>query len=365
MLGIHKSLIARIKKWTRHHHGATIALAVVGLLVATGIVVLAMTYRAPQAAAPHTQSVAKTSPKPSPTPVYYSPLTGEKVPDEASTTQTVTGIMIENSPSARPQSGLQAAGVVYEAIAEGGITRFLALYQQGKPQLIGPVRSVRLYYVDWVAPFQASIAHIGGSQFALKEVRNGNYRDLDQFFNSGSYWRATDRAAPHNVYTSFTRLDALNKKKGYASSTFTAWPRQDGKTVAKPDATQIDVTISGPLYNSHYQYDAATNTYVRYEGGSQHLDREAGAIKPSVVIVMDTKMGLIFEDGYREQITTTGSGRVRVFQNGTITEGTWNKADRGAQISFLDANGKPIALSRGQTWITAIPANQGGKVTWK
>ena len=107
--------------------------------------------------------------------------------------------MIENSPDARPQSGIKQAGVVYEAIAEGGITRFLALYQEAKPGLIGPVRSVRMYYVDWAAPYNASIAHIGGSAAALAEVRNGNYRDIDQFFNSGSYWRAI--ATPRTMYT--------------------------------------------------------------------------------------------------------------------------------------------------------------------
>jgi hypothetical protein len=364
MRGIHKTLLGRIRQWTHYHHAKTALLVCAGLLLATALVVGVILYKSPQPIITKKATVSK-SPLASPAPVFYSPLTGEKVPDQASTQQAVTGIMLENSPDARPQSGLQPAGVVFEAVAEGGITRFLALYQQSKPQLIGPVRSVRLYYVDWLAPFQASVAHIGGSKFALAEVRNGNYRDIDQFFNSATYWRATDRYAPHNVYTSFQRIDALNAKKGYSTSVFTGWPRTDGKPAKTPNATQMDVTISGPLYNSHYQYDAATNNYVRSEGGAPHLDREAGAIKPSVVIVMDVKMTLIFEDGYREQITTTGSGRARIFQNGTVTEATWTKSDRGSQISFTDASGKPIPLNRGQTWITAVPANQNGKVTWK
>ena len=99
---------------------------------------------------------------------YYSLLTGEEVKDEAATKQAVTAIMIENSPDARPQSGVKQAGIVYEAIAEGGITRFLTLHQQDKPQMIGPVRSLRMYYVDWLAPYNASIAHVGGSAAALK-----------------------------------------------------------------------------------------------------------------------------------------------------------------------------------------------------
>jgi hypothetical protein len=140
-----------------------------------------------------------------------SPLTGVQVPPELAK-RPVTGIMIENSIYARPQSGIQDAGVVFEAIAEAGITRFLTLYQDAKPQYIGPVRSLRPYYIDWAGSFDASIAHIGGSPDALKRIRNGG-KDLDQFFNSGSYWRQPTREAPHNVYTSFKLLDRLNRQK--------------------------------------------------------------------------------------------------------------------------------------------------------
>lgn len=364
MHALHRSIMDRIHKWMGKHHAATIAIAICGLLLATAMAVFAVLYQSPkQVNAPN------ASPTPTPTatpaPVYYSPLTGEKVPDQASTQQAVTGVMIENSLNARPQSGLQQAGVVFEAIAEGGITRFLALYQQEKPQMIGPVRSLRLYDIDWFAPFQASIAHVGGSLYALREVRNGSYRDIDQFFNSAYYWRSTDRWAPHNVYTSFAKLDQLNSRRGYSTSTFTAWPRQDGKPASKIDANSVDVTISGPLYNSHYAYDKTTNSYVRYQNGAPHLDREKGKIKPAVVIVMDVQEQTVLQDGYREQITTKGIGKAHIFQNGTETEAYWHKKDRGSQIRFTDASGKDIPLNRGQTWISAVPANEGGGVTWK
>lgn len=363
MRGLHHSIMDRFHSWVHLHHTATLVLAGVGVLLATALVAVVLMFQAPEpAVAP--KAAIKATPTPSPL-IYYSTLTGEKVPDQTSVTQAVTAVMIENSPDARPQSGVKQAGVVFEAVAEGGITRFLALYQSAKPNLVGPVRSVRLYYVDWLAPFQASVAHIGGSKFALDEVRNGNYRDIDQFFNSGSYWRASDRYAPHNVYTSFERLDALNQKKGYMSSVFTGWQRKDGSPSKSPNATVIDVKISGIPYNSRYQYDATSNTYLRSQGGAQHIDREAGQIAPSSVIVMDTTMTKVFEDGYREQITTIGSGRARVFQDGVVIEGTWTKKDRGSQITFTTADGKDIPLNRGQTWITAVPANQGGGVTWK
>ena len=295
---------------------------------------------------------------------YYSPLNGIEVASQAAASQAVTAIMLENSPDARPQSGLKQAQVVYEAIAEGGITRFLCLYQQNKPQLIGPVRSVRMYYVDWLAPYQASVAHVGGSAAALAEVRNGNYRDLDQFFNSNSYWRANDRYAPHNVYTSFEKLDALNQTKGYTTSSFTSFARADGKPATTPNATKIDITISSALFNSHYDYDAKTNTYLRSQAGAPHTDREDGQISPSVVVALKVNMSTVMEDGYREDITTTGSGEATVFQNGTATKATWSKASRSEPLKLTGTDGKELTLNRGQTWFAAVP-NGSGDVVWQ
>src|SRR5690606_5733597 len=175
-----------------------------------------------------------------------------------------------------------------------------------KPKLVGPVRSLRPYYVDWLAPYNASVAHVGGSKAALDEIRNGRYRDIDQFFNAGTYWRASDRYAPHNVYTSFERIDQLNRQKGYTESSFRALPRKDDSPAKEPTATSINVSISGPVYDSSYQYQSKTNSYLRSQGGAPHNDREAGQINPKVVIVMKSPMSHVMEDGYRESIKTTG-----------------------------------------------------------
>jgi hypothetical protein len=302
--------------------------------------------------------------KPAPKPVYYSALTGEKVVDEAATKQAVTAIMLENSPDARPQSGLKQAGMVYEAIAEGGITRFLTLHQQDKPQMIGPVRSLRMYYVDWLAPYQASVAHVGGSAASLAEVRSGKYRDIDQFFNGAYYWRATDRYAPHNVYTSFEKLDELNKSKGYTESKFTSFSRKDGKASSEPTASNIAINFSSSWYNTTYTYDQKNNRYNRFLAGVPHTDREDGAITPSVIIALKVDEIRVLEDGYRESISTIGSGQAVVFQNGNAQEVTWHKPDRFTHITLTDATGKDVPLVRGQTWIAAVP-NGHGSVSWE
>ncbi|MBX4201352.1 DUF3048 domain-containing protein [Candidatus Saccharibacteria bacterium] len=294
---------------------------------------------------------------PAPTTVA-SPLTGAQV-DPALAARPVTAIMIENSIYARPQSGLQEAGVVVEAVAEGGITRFLALFQENTPQYIGPVRSLRPYYIHFAAPFQASIAHVGGSPEALSTVRNGNYRDLDQFFNAGSYARVSSREAPHNVYTSFAKLDALNQAKGYTTSTYTIWPRKADKKLAVPTAKTIDIKISSAEYYSHYDYDAATNLYNRSEGGKPHLelvssDNVPGVqIRPKVVIALVMPYS-IAADGQHSVYGDTGTGTAYVFQDGGVTQGTWSKADSGSQIQFSDGASAPLKLNTGQVWMTLV-----------
>lgn len=351
----------RVRAWIHRHPQRTYA--IVGALTICIVAVAAYTTYLATKPAPISQSApARKTTKPQQK--FYSPLTGVQVADEAATKQPTTAIMIENSPDARPQSGLKQAGVVYEAIAEGGITRFLAVYQQDKPRLIGPVRSVRMYYVDWAAPYNATIVHVGGSAAALAEVRNGTYRDGDQFFNAAYFWRATDRYAPHNVYTNFEKLDGMNSAKGWTESRFTGFARIDGKPTATPNATNITINISSPTYNTQYTYDTATNTYARSIGGEPSNDREQGRIAPSVVIAMKVDMTHIMEDGWRENITTSGAGSAVVFQNGTATECTWHKASRSEPLHFKDAAGKEILLNRGQTWIAAVPNGSGG-VAWQ
>jgi hypothetical protein len=294
-----------------------------------------------------------------------SPLTGVQVAP-ALAARPVTGIMIENSDDARPQSGLQDAGVVYEAIAEGGVTRFLALFQDSSPQYIGPVRSLRPYYIDFAAPFQASIVHVGGSPDALSEVENGSFRNLDQFANGGYFTRVSSRDAPHNVYTSFAELDKLNAAKGYTSSKFTSWPRKADKKLTTPTARTIQLAISGPDFYANYTYDAKTDSYLRSEGGAPHLDLASASdttgvqLNPKVVIalVMPLSNGALDATGaYYSEYNDTGSGNAYIFQDGGVTQGTWNKSGTENQISFTNSAGQAIKLNAGQTWITVLSAD--------
>ncbi len=287
-----------------------------------------------------------------------STLTGRPVSPDVNERQ-VTAVMIENSPDARPQSGLIDAGVVFEAVAEGGVTRFVALFQDTAPDYVGPIRSARSYYIDWMRGFDAAYAHVGGSPEALAIIKgDSSIKDLDQFSNSGSYDRVTSRYAPHNVYTSIGRLNGLEASKGYTKSTFTGFVRKKDAPSPAPNQNKIDINMSGFLYNPHWDYDKTTNTYIRSEGGKPHTDEKTGQpIRANVIVALETQKG-IMADGYHSTYTTIGSGKVMVFQDGAMVGGTWSKKDAKSQIVFTGDDGKPLALNTGITWITAVGGAQ-------
>ncbi len=269
-------------------------------------------------------------------------------------TGPVTGVMIENSDFARPQSGLLQASVVFEAIAEGGITRFLALYQDTAPTNVGPIRSARPYYEQWALGFDAGYAHVGGSPEALADIKSWGVRDLDQFYNGGSYHRVSSRDAPHNVYTGIPTLNQLEATKGYNSSKFIGFVRKPVAALKQPTANTINLTLSGPDFNVSYAYDATTNSYKRSEGGAPHMDAETNTqLSPKAVVALVMPYSLE-PDGYHSDYSTVGSGPVYVFQDGGVTIGQWAKAGNTDQFTFTDANGAVIKLNPGQTWLSAI-----------
>lgn len=265
----------------------------------------------------------------------------------------VVGIMIENSPEARPQSGLYDSSIVFEAIAEGGITRFLALYQDTQPEDVGPIRSARPYYAQWLLGFDASYAHVGGSPEALKSIKNWQVRDLDQFANGNSYKRMNTRPAPHNVYTSIEALNQLASSKGYGSSDFTSLQRKSANPIKNPTAKSIDFSVSGAAYNPHYDYDSKTNSYKRSQAGSVHLDANGKQVNPEVVIALIMPYSLE-SDRIHSSYETLGNGQAYIFQDGKVFVGTWSKEDNQSQFTFKDDNDKPIKLNAGKTWITAL-----------
>lgn len=291
-----------------------------------------------------------------------SNLSGLQV-DASINSRPVTGAMIENSTDARPQSGLNQADVVFEAIAEGGITRFLALFQDNTPDYIGPVRSARPYYVQWCMSFDCALAHAGGSPEALQNITAWGTKDLNH--NASAFWRVTSRYAPHNLYTSIAKLHEYESSKGYGAASFTPLARKADTAAKAPTAGSIDIAISSAAFNSHYDYDVATNSYARSQAGAAHTVIDASGastqLKPKAIVAMVMQYGIASDK--HSQYGVTGSGESFVFQDGAVTKGSWSKADQKAALTLTNTDGSPLKINAGQTWLVAV--STASKVTYQ
>ncbi len=298
----------------------------------------------------------KTPPKPKTAP---SPLTGVEVPPELADNPVIS-VVIENLyPSARPQSGLSSAGVVYETLAEGGITRYQAFFGDTMPSDVGPVRSLRTFFVRWGLEYDAPVVHAGGNIDALDLIRPLGMKDLDQFANGAYFRRISTRYAPHNLYTTGAQLEKLMQARGfYSEPTFAPWMRKDDKKVATPTAASITIDPSYPDYRVTYSYDPASNSYIRFIRGVADIDASGNVqVKPKNVVVLKaaTTYGTTRANTQAVYTQTVGSGSGVIFMDGQATEITWRKPSDKARTQFYNAAGKEVALNRGQTWVTVIP----------
>jgi hypothetical protein len=281
--------------------------------------------------------------------------------------QHVVGVMLADHADARPQAGLSMADVVWQAPAEGGIPRYLALFQSEMPSLVGPVRSARSYYIAWAAEWDALYVHVGGAPNALATLRSEGQGQLvygaDEFRYGGRYlYRSTDRFAPHNVFTEAERLRALATVVGAADGPLeAAWQfARPVPPAARPIGGRIDVDY--PYNHVRYDYDAATNRYLRsVSGEGPEIDTANGErVAPRNVVVLlmrfeqlpgaaNVRLGRLDAD-------VVGSGRAWIATNGTTVEGTWRKAALDAPTLLFDAAGEPVDLTVGQTFVQVIPS---------
>lgn len=327
----------------------------------------------------------------------YSDLTGLPLADSSLKTAPAYCIQTPNGmDGARPQAGINQAGVVFEAIAEAGITRFAAIYQNPTSAIIGPIRSLRIYYLKWDTPFDCTIVHAGGAPDAIQAVSRGGYKDLTE--NYTYMYRGTVGARRwNNLFTTSAYLAKMNSDRNYGGSNIKGFTRmtpseslearvndlaeeklnivkpstgKTGNLVAKTPA--IAVNFGGlSNFNVRYNYDLASNTYLRsYASGVTHEiyecpEEDLGEknpenvctlkqLAPSVVAVMIVSEKRA-SDNYHEDITAIGSGNAYIFQNGTEISGTWKKESDSDQIKFYDKNGVEIALAPGQTFVEAVP----------
>ncbi len=261
-------------------------------------------------------------------------------------------VMIENHPDARPVSGLAKASVVIEAPVEGGITRFMALYDATTTvEEVGPVRSARPYFVEWADSLNASYFHVGGSPDALDLIKTlAGFTDVNEFAYSTTFWRDNRRAAPHNVYTKKELMDLITGRK-VASSTqsIAAWHFQNAvSSTERGDTPAFKITYGGS-FNVSWSYDKERGVYVRRQANQLQKDRDGSAIESENVIVMKTEQQVLDSVG-RLKVRTTGNGEAVGYRDGKKYVLRWRRS-AGEPLRFETADGGEFVLTRGRTWI--------------
>ena len=265
-------------------------------------------------------------------------------------------VMIENSVDAWPVSGINSANLVWEAPAEAGIPRFLAVFGDGEDvSKIGPVRSARPYYVSWAEEFHALYAHVGGSPEALSIIPSRDVFDLNEFWNGSYFTRFSARRAPHNVYTSSELWGKIGH--GFSGTDFTdwwSWATDNSELVTGTASTSsIVVNFLAPNYIVEWEYNSSTQKYERWQAGAEHRDADGTLITADTVIVQHVKTKVIDEIG-RISMETIGSGVVEVYFDGQKISGAWKKTDRTSRTMFFNEAGIEVKLKAGNIWVEII-----------
>ena len=307
------------------------------------------------------------------------------------------GIMVQNNVEARPQSGLSSADVVHEAVAEGGITRFLAMFYCEQPTIVGSVRSARMYFIRMLQGYGNSplYGHVGGANTpgpadALGEIKKLDwygYNDMDQFaVPFPNYWRDYDRlpgrATEHTVYTNTQKLwDYAAKNRGLSNvdENGVAWDKGWEPWTFEDDAKEGDRGTTAKInfgfwdnslgsdYTVNWNYDKASNSYLRVNGGEPHkdLNTKKQLVAKDVVIVFADEH--VANDGYDHGqhmlYDVVGDGDAIMFKNGQATKANWVKKKPEDMMRFYDKNDKELAFVRGKIWIEILPT--GNDVEYK
>ncbi len=265
-------------------------------------------------------------------------------------------VVVENFVDARPQSGLARADIVYEALVEGGISRFMAIYIDGQAEAIGPIRSARHYFVYLAAEYNASFVHIGWSPQAYDALQATGITDLDEIRGDPGFWRIDSRPAPHNAYTSTALLRSTLEKvrRVKPGSTAGFQFRTDPEPIPGQEASKISIQYA-PDYRVDYEYSPEDRIYHRFMDGLPHKDADTEEqVAPRNVVIQFVNAWVIDSVG-RLDMTQIGKGKALYFRDGAVTEGTWRKASYGDVTEWYDAGGKPVLMNPGKIWVQMVP----------
>jgi hypothetical protein len=290
-----------------------------------------------------------------------APLTGLVDPSGASASRPAIAVKIDNAPEARPQSGLESADIVYEEVVEGGVTRFIAIFQSTPPDgngLAGPVRSVRPMDPDILAAYHGLVAYSGGIPAFVALLRKAPVQDVDVDVATDAYSWDKSRAAPHNEYVSLEKLWP-KAKSAYSKPPKAMFEfRPPGEPFGDADAHHVVIPYS-PLQTSVYDWDAASGTWKRTSNGTPHVTAAGVQIAPQNLVVQfvpEHTLNYVDPSGTKVvEATVTGTGDAWFFSGGRMTKGHWSKDSATDPTTFTDSAGNPVKLTPGRTWVHFAP----------
>lgn len=311
---------------------------------------------------PRTQSAAPPASTTASAALVENPLDGRPV-SRADASQRPIAVIIDNHPEARPQWGLSSAERVYESLTEGPVTRYLAIFARTQDvDRVGPVRSIRTQFLNYVLETGAALAHVGGNEDALSLIPALRVTSLDAFHFPRAYRRIPSGgiAYEHTMFTSTAALRAVAEGHGWGESTAAAHPTwKDGVPLSRRPAAQIvTIDFSDLRFLVRWLYHRDTDDYVRELAGQPDVDAGTGTVVRAAAISIMVVPRVEGQTPIHEDTWTyddVGSGPAWVVEDGTLIPATWQKASREARLVFTDRNGTAIAMNRGPQWIEIIP----------
>ncbi|MCM3703038.1 DUF3048 domain-containing protein [Paenibacillus macerans] len=301
----------------------------------------------------------ETEPPQPEVPAYTAPLTG--LPAEAPVTRRPLAVMINNAPAARPQSGLMDADLVYEVLAEGGVTRLVTIYQsKADSAKIGPIRSIRPYMIELGESHHGVLVHAGASNDAFAILQRQHKEDLDEITNAGAYfWRDKSRKAPHNLYSNPEKLLEGTEKRGFATEDTNApgytFYREGEEPVSGQAANRVEIKFQLDNYRVSYEYDAASGRYKRFINGEPHTDLETGEQLTAANVAVLGAEHRVLDDVGRLDVGLELGGDAIVFEKGKMIRAEWIHK-KGDIIRFIVDN-QELPFVPGNTFIHVVPVS--------
>ena len=292
-----------------------------------------------------------------------NPFTGLWV-EESLANRRPIAVVINNLPVALPQSGISQADIIYEVLAEGGITRLIAIFTNTTADKVGPIRSTREYFAQLVANHNAVLVHHGGSQTGYNAISTLGLQNLDGMVLEGSYfWRDQERVhspgmREHSSYTNQENIHSYMESRGFSLENNTDYLFNFYEEFTLPQGRLVNEIVL-PFSNfqmSTFIFDEQSRLFYRYQRGAPHMDEYTDTqIAVANIIVQQVPKNVIAGDPEgRMNVNLIGSGTGYFATNGIFTPITWQKTSANSPTVFLDQNGRPLTLNPGQTWIGVL-----------